>query len=177
LGATALDDLVPIEGGVDWARVTGFVSRADGRGAARPTVRLFVNGRAVRDRALTKALSEGYRAAGAGECRGQAFLLVEAPRHLVDVNVHPAKTEVRFADPRTVWVAVERAVAGGLSAGARASAPRANVARIDVAGERVSAQGRGPTRRSRPRRPSCARAPPRRCRPTSSDSTGTPTSW
>jgi len=144
MGATALDELVPIEGGVDWARVTGFVSRADGRGAARPTVRLFVNGRAVRDRALTKALSEGYRAAGAGECRGQAFLLVEAPRHLVDVNVHPAKTEVRFADPRTVWVAVERAVAAGLSAGARASAPRANVARIDVAGEPVSAQGARP---------------------------------
>jgi DNA mismatch repair protein MutL len=144
LGATALDELVPIEGGVDWARVTGFVSRADVRGAARPTVRLFVNGRAVRDRALTKALSEGYRAAGAGDCRGQAYLLVEAPRHLVDVNVHPAKTEVRFADPRTVWVAVERAVAGGLSAGARASAPRANVARIDVAGEPVSGQGARP---------------------------------
>jgi DNA mismatch repair protein MutL len=144
LGSTALDDLVPIEGGVDWARVTGFVSRADGRGASRPTVRLFVNGRAVRDRALTKALSEGYRAAGAGECRGQAFLFVETPRHLVDVNVHPAKTEVRFADPRTVWVAVERAVAGGLSAGARASAPRANVARIDVAGEPVSGRGARP---------------------------------
>jgi len=139
MGGTALDDLVPIEGGVDWARVTGFVARADGR-ASRPTVRLFVNGRAVRDRALTKALSEGYRAAGAGECRGQAFLFVEAPPHLVDVNVHPAKTEVRFADPRTVWVAVERAVAGGLSAGARASAPRANVARIDAGGEPVSGQ-------------------------------------
>ena len=142
LGSTALDELVPVEGGVDWAQVSGFVSRPDGQGSSRPSVRLFVNGRAVRDRALAKALSEGYRAAGAGECRGQAFLFVEAPRHLVDVNVHPAKTEVRFADPRTAWVAVERAVAAGLSAGARASAPRADLTRVEVAGERATAPPR-----------------------------------
>jgi DNA mismatch repair protein MutL len=142
LGSAALDGLVPVEGGVDWARVTGFVSRADGQGSGRPTVRLFVNGRPVRDRALMKALSEGYRAAGAGECRGQAVLFVEAPSHLVDVNVHPAKTEVRFADPRTVWVAVERAVAGGLSAGARASVPRAGVGRVEAAGEPVPPSSR-----------------------------------
>jgi DNA mismatch repair protein MutL len=139
MGATALDELVPIEGGVDWARVAGFVARPDGQGSARPTVRIFVNGRAVRDRALSRALSEGYRAAGAGDCRGQAFLFVEAPRHLVDVNVHPAKTEVRFADPRTAWGAVERAVATGLSAGARASAPRADLRRIEVPSPRPPA--------------------------------------
>jgi DNA mismatch repair protein MutL len=133
-GGPALEELVPVEGGTDWARVTGFVSRPDSGAAARPVIRLFVNGRAVRDRALSKALGEGYRAAGAGECRGQAFLFVDAPRHLVDVNVHPAKTEVRFADPRTVWVAVERAVAAGLSAGARAGAPPADLSRIVVAG-------------------------------------------
>ena len=134
MGSTALDELVPIEGGVDWASVTGFVSRPDGQGSGRPVIRLFVNGRAVRDRALTKALGEGYRAAAAGECRGQAFLFAGAPQHLVDVNVHPAKTEVRFADPRTVWVAVERAVAAGLSAGARAAAPTATPRRIESGG-------------------------------------------
>ena len=137
LGSAALDELVRVEGGVDWARVDGFVSRPDGRSSGRPEVRLFVNGRAVRDRALAKALAEGYRAAGAADCRGRAFLFVEAPHHLVDVNVHPAKTEVRFADPRTVWVAVERAVAAALSAGARGPAPRADVSRIEVGGERL----------------------------------------
>jgi DNA mismatch repair protein MutL len=134
LGSAALDELVPIDGGTDWAHVAGFVTRPDSRIAVRPMIRLFVNGRAVRDRALSKAINEGYRAAAAGECRGQAFVFVEAPHHLVDVNVHPAKTEVRFADPRTVWVAVERAVAAGLSAGGRAAAPQASPRRIEVAG-------------------------------------------
>lgn len=138
LGGAALDELVPVEGGVDWASVRGYVSRPDGRSAGRPEVRLFVNGRAVRDRALLKALAEGYRAAGSGDARGRAFLFVEAPHHLVDVNVHPAKTEVRFADPRTAWVAVERAVAAALSAGARASAPRADLSRIELGGDEAA---------------------------------------
>ena len=108
----------------------GFVSRPDGRGAARASLRLFVNGRPVRDRALAKAVSEAYRAAaGAGDRGFEAFLFVDVPPHLVDVNVHPAKTEVRFADGRTVWTAVERSVRrrpGPRRPDARRAAARAN---------------------------------------------------
>jgi len=124
-GGAALDGLVPVEGGADWVVARGFVSRPDRPGSARANLRLFVNGRPVRDRAVAKAVAEAYRGAGAGEFRGDAFLFLEMPLHLVDVNVHPAKTEVRFAEPRTVWVAVERAVREALSEGARAQAPRA----------------------------------------------------
>jgi DNA mismatch repair protein MutL len=123
-GGALLDDLVPVEGGADWATVRGFVSRPDRPTSARPNLRLFVNSRPVRDRAVAKAVSEAYRGAGAADFRGDAFVFVEVPLHLVDVNVHPAKTEVRFAEPRTVWVAVERAVREALSGGARAQAPR-----------------------------------------------------
>jgi DNA mismatch repair protein MutL len=119
LGAKALDDLVPVEGGMEWVTVRGFVSRPDRPRPARPDLRLFVNHRPVRDRALSKAVLEAFRSAGAGDKGFLAILFVEVPPHVVDVNVHPAKTEVRFADARTVWTAVERAVRGALSEGAR----------------------------------------------------------
>ena len=97
----------------------GFVSRPDRPRPARPNLRLFVNGRAVRDRALSKAVLEAYRAAGGGDRGYEAFVFVEVPPHMVDVNVHPAKTEVKFADARTVFAAVERAVRAALSGGVR----------------------------------------------------------
>lgn len=121
-GAAALERLASVDGGQEWARVTGFVTRAGVVGSGRPQLRLFVNGRAVRDRGLTKALSEGYRRAGLGEARGEAFLFVELPAHLVDVNVHPMKREVRFAEARVVWEAVTGAVAAALSRDSRARA-------------------------------------------------------
>ena len=126
-GAKLLEDLVPVEGGTEWVTVRGFVSRPDRPRPARPSLRLFVNGRPVRDRALSKAVLEAYRAAGGGDRGFEAFLFVEVPPHVVDVNVHPAKTEVKFADARTVWTAVEQAVRAALSEGAR-EAPRVVVA-------------------------------------------------
>ncbi len=115
-----VDDLVEVDGGEGWAHVKGFVARPDRPGAARPTVRLFVNGRPVRDRGLARALSDGYREQAGRDLRGEAILFVDAPPHMVDVNVHPAKNEVRFADPRTTWRAVQSAVRDALAAGSRA---------------------------------------------------------
>ena len=132
-GAKLLEDVVPVEGGTEWATVRGFVSRPDRPRPPRPNLRLFVNARAVRDRALSKAVLEAYRSAGGGDRGFEAFLFVEVPPHMVDVNVHPAKTEVKFADARTVWTAVERAVRAALSEGVR-EAPRV------AAGEPVAAR-------------------------------------
>jgi DNA mismatch repair protein MutL len=136
-GGKMLEDLVPVEGGSEWATVRGFVSRPDRPRPPRPSLRLFVNRRAVRDRALSKAVLEAYRSAGAGERGFEAFVFVELPSHMVDVNVHPAKTEVRFADARTVFAAVERAVRQGLSAGVLEAPP---VAIAGASGESVAAR-------------------------------------
>jgi DNA mismatch repair protein MutL len=122
-GARLVEDVVPVEGGTEWAAVRGFVSRPDRPRPARANLRLFVNGRPVRDRALSKAVLEAYRSAGGGDRGFEAFLFVEVPAHMVDVNVHPAKTEVKFADGRTVFVAVERAVRAALSEGVREAPP------------------------------------------------------
>jgi DNA mismatch repair protein MutL len=131
-GGRRLADLVAVDGGEGAVRVRGLVSRPDRPRPLRPSLRLYVNLRAVRDRALAKAVAEGYRAAGGGERMGEAFLFLEVPPHMVDVNVHPAKTEVRFADARTVWAAVERAVRAALAAGGR-RAPAAHAAGVEAA--------------------------------------------
>ena len=122
-GATYADDLVPVEGGQAWVTVRGF-ARPPSSSAARPSQRLFVNGRAVRDRAIARAVTEAYRATGVRDPRPEVLLFVDVPLHMVDVNVHPAKTEVRFAEARTVWSAVQQAVRQALAAGARSTAPR-----------------------------------------------------
>jgi DNA mismatch repair protein MutL len=134
-GVRFLEGLAAVEGGEEWARVSGFVSRADGQRPPRPALRLFVNHRPVRDRALSKAVSQAYRSAGAGDRGFEAILFVDVPPSMVDVNVHPAKTEVRFADARTTWAAVERSVRNALSVGAQKTA-RADTQRVEVAVQR-----------------------------------------
>jgi DNA mismatch repair protein MutL len=119
LFGNVLDDLVAVDGGEGWARVRGFVARPDRPGAARSTVRLYVNGRPVRDRGIARALADAYRQETGRELRGEAILFLEAPTHMIDVNVHPAKTEVRFAEPRMMWRAVQSAVREALSSGTR----------------------------------------------------------
>jgi DNA mismatch repair protein MutL len=126
-GGAFLDELVPVHDQEGPIEVVGFIGRPQGREVGSG-LRLFVNGRAVRDRALAKAVSEGYRAAGAA--RSEAILFVHLPAHLVDVNVHPAKTEVRFADPREVFSAVQGSVERALARGARV-APEVRPTRID----------------------------------------------
>ncbi len=135
-GGRFLEDLVPVDGGTEWARVSGYVSRPDRPRPPRPNLRLFVNYRPVRDRAVSKAVMEAFRAAGGGERGFEAFVFLDVPPHVVDVNVHPAKTEVRFADTRTVWTAVERTVREALSMGAKASVPRADTTRVEGAVQR-----------------------------------------
>jgi DNA mismatch repair protein MutL len=128
-GATYADDLATIEGGQAWVAVRGFARPPTSSASGRASMRLFVNGRAVRDRAIARAVTEAYRATGVRDPRPEVLLFVEVPLHIVDVNVHPAKTEVRFAEPRTVWSAVEQAVRQALGAGARRAAPRVELSR------------------------------------------------
>ncbi len=87
-------------------RVTGFLLPPGGG----RDVLLAVNGRVVRDRALSGAVNRALRGPS-GAAEADAYLAVEVPAEDVDVNVHPAKTEVRFADPGRVVAAVMQALA------------------------------------------------------------------
>ena len=106
--------LLPIDCAVGAVRVEGFAQRpAD----ARPTGRraqLFVNGRPFRDHFLVHAAEAGYRTAIHPGDRPSLFLDLRIDPTLVDVNVHPAKLEVRFRDRFATERAVEEAVRRGL---------------------------------------------------------------
>jgi DNA mismatch repair protein MutL len=114
--------LLPVGAGVGPVRVEGFAQRpADARPTGRRT-QLFVNGRPFRDHFLVRAAEAGYRSAIHPGDRPSLFLDVSLDPGLVDVNVHPAKLEVRFRERRAVERAVEEAVRdalGELAASAR----------------------------------------------------------
>lgn len=77
-------------------RVRGFVSSPSSTRTTRDSQFFFINGRYVRDKIISKALAEAYRAMIPAGVYASAMLFVELPPNEVDVNVHPAKTEVRF---------------------------------------------------------------------------------
>ncbi len=108
--------LVPVRYAAGAFRVAGFVQRP---GDAQPTGRrtqLFVNGRPFKDPFLVRAAEAGYRSAIHPGDRPSVYLRVEVAPEDVDVNVHPAKLEVRFRDRIGVERVVEEAVRHALGA-------------------------------------------------------------
>ena len=125
LGREFARSLVPVEGRGGEAAVTGFVTKPlMGRGSRSMQV-FFVNGRFIKSQLLTAALEEGYRnQIMKGKFPG-CVLSVTLPVTAVDVNVHPAKTQVKFAREREVFDAVYHTVLDCLDRdGAPAPAPK-----------------------------------------------------
>src|SRR3954467_2720095 len=101
---------VGIDCGRDGLRLTGVISLPTFNRGMADHQYLFVNSRPVKDRLLVGALRAAYRDLIARDRHPIAALFVEVPLDEVDVNVHPAKTEVRFRDP----AAVRGLIVGGL---------------------------------------------------------------
>ncbi len=104
------------------ARVRGFVSAPRERRTSRDAQFLFVNRRFVRDRLIGRAVSEGYRSILPHGVYPVALLFVDVPLEEVDVNVHPAKTEVRFRRAAAIADAVREAVRAALASAGYAPA-------------------------------------------------------
>jgi len=96
------------------ARITGLLAPPQRARGNRDEITLIVNGRPVRDTALTQVLIEGYRPMLPRHQFPVAVLNIEVPLPEVDVNVHPTKAWVRFRSPRLIQEAVFRAVQAGL---------------------------------------------------------------
>jgi len=91
-------------------RVRGYVSPPHVHRATRRHITLFVNRRWVQDGQLAYAIIEAYHTLIPKGRFPLAVVMIDLPHDLVDVNVHPAKTEVRFQSGRPVFAAVQRAV-------------------------------------------------------------------
>ena len=116
LGREVHGQLHPVDGGLGAIRVTGLVASPSVTRGSPKSIYTFVNRRFVRDRQLAHAIGRAY-----GELVDRArhpvvVLFVELPADEVDVNVHPQKTEVRFANGRQAYEAVISAVGRTLAA-------------------------------------------------------------
>ncbi len=104
------DSLVPFEQEQAELRVHGYAGPPALHRSTSRFLDTFVNGRLVQDRMLTRAVMEAYRDLIPSRRYPVAVLLLEIESRQVDVNVHPAKAEVRFADPDRVFQVSLRAL-------------------------------------------------------------------
>jgi DNA mismatch repair protein MutL len=97
-GRQLAENLIWIEGTEDDVRLSGYVAHPDHSRSNNRMQYFFLNGRHIRDRALQHALGEAYRGLLMTGRYAIAFLNLQVPPEMVDVNVHPTKAEVRFQD-------------------------------------------------------------------------------
>jgi DNA mismatch repair protein MutL len=113
-GDDAAGRFVPLAREADGVAVAGLVERPDASVSGPRRVHLFVGGRPFRDRELVYAAERAYRTTVPHGARPSLLLYLQVAEGAVDVNVHPAKAEVRFRDRGGVEQTVEQAVRGAL---------------------------------------------------------------
>ena len=137
-GVPYADGLLDVDDVAGPIHVSGLVERPANVGTATRRVFLSVNGRAIRDPGIVRGAEAAYRSTIPAGTRPALYLEVFVPADSVDVNVHPAKAEIRFQDRWTVERAVERAVRRALGTfDASASMGRSFFGGIAAPAERV----------------------------------------
>ncbi|MBK4214498.1 DNA mismatch repair endonuclease MutL [Paracoccus caeni] len=122
MGRDFIDNSIPIDAERDGLTLTGFAALPTYSRGAAVAQHVYVNGRPVRDKLLTGALRAGYMDVLASGRHPAAVLYLTCDPQMVDVNVHPAKAEVRFRDPTAARGLVVSALRHALAnAGHRAS--------------------------------------------------------
>ena len=113
------DHLVEVRKEAAGIRISGFVAAlaGPGEGPRRGPQNIFVNGRTVKDRTIGHAIIHAYSAATIKERSPEVHLFIDLPPSRVDVNVHPAKAEVRFLEQSLVHEVLRRAIGEALEGG------------------------------------------------------------
>jgi len=109
-GKSLLDRLMEVDYEEEGNRLSGFSSLPPRGKSDRTHQFFFVNLRPVRDKILSSALNQAYRGILEKDLSPEAFLFLSVPYGEVDVNVHPAKTEVRFRQSQAVFRLVVRTI-------------------------------------------------------------------
>ena len=115
LGSDLRNHLVPVEADAPGMRLDGFVSRPDFTRSSTRSMFFYVNGRYVRDALLSQTVMNAYRNLLEARKYPACAVFVEMPPDALDVNVHPAKLEVRFRRPQDVRELIHRGLAAALS--------------------------------------------------------------
>ncbi len=127
-GKDFADSLIPVNGSNSTVKVEGYVSKPLAARANRNMQLFYVNGRMVRTKTACAALEEAFKGSIMVGKFPSCVLNLTMPYNFVDVNVHPAKTEVRFANEKEVFSAVYYAVKTALEQGDKA--PSQDVSKI-----------------------------------------------
>ena len=114
MGRTTAQEMTEVDSRYEKYALSGYVSKPNASRGNRSNQIFFVNGRHVRSKSMTAALEEAYRNALMVGRYPSCVLHLTMPEHLVDVNVHPAKTEVRFLNERDVFDCIRYGVQGAL---------------------------------------------------------------
>lgn len=114
LGRQTAKDMIAVDSHWEKIALTGFVTKPTATRGNRSGQLFFVNGRFVRSKTLMAALEEAYRNRMMVGRFPACVLHLHIPEHLVDVNVHPAKTEVKFLNEREIFDCVRYGVQGAL---------------------------------------------------------------
>lgn len=109
-GKKMTEGLMDVDLEDDGYRVFGLSSRPFSGRLDRQHQFFFVNRRPVKDRMLTAALGQAYLGMLEKDRNPEAFIFLEIPYDQVDVNVHPAKAEVRFREPQMVYRLILKAI-------------------------------------------------------------------
>ena len=128
--------LIPTSLTVDGIKVSGFIGRSDNVRANRNYQNFFINGRYIKSKTACAAIEQAYTSYIPPEKFPCCILCIEINPAAVDVNVHPAKLEVKFSNERVVFEAVYYAVRNALEA--NVTRPSIDTASVWSAPKRVS---------------------------------------
>ncbi len=116
-GKDYASSLIPAEGEIGNIKVSGFISRPSACRNNKNGIFVFLNGRYVFSKTVIAALDRAYQNSVMVGRFPAAVLFLTVPYGAVDVNVHPAKTEVRFSDDKVIWETVYFAAKNAIASG------------------------------------------------------------